>query len=48
MIKKFMAAIFALLAVSLAVVGVWLSFDNMNAEPILLETPEAAQKLRFP
>lgn len=45
MIKKFMAAIFALLAVSLAVVGVWLSFDNMNAEPILLEAPEAARKL---
>ena len=45
MIKKFMAAIFALLAVSLAVVGVWLSFDNMNAEPILLEAPEAARQL---
>lgn len=45
MIKKFMAAIFALLAFGLAGIGIWLSINNTNAEPILLEAPETAENL---
>lgn len=43
MIRKLFAAVFALLALCAAGAGIWLSIENMDAEPILLEVPEAAR-----
>lgn len=43
MLRKIFAAIFLLLAIGTAVAGIYLSLENIDAEPILLEVPEAAE-----
>lgn len=43
MVRKIFAAFFALLAIGTAAAGICLSLKNTDAEPILLEVPEAAE-----
>lgn len=43
MLRKIFAVLFVLLALGTAAAGIYLGMKNINAEPILLEVPEAAE-----
>ena len=43
-VSKFFAALFGLLGIGVGVMGIYLSFQNMNASPVLLEQPDAARE----
>ncbi len=43
MMRKVLTACFGLLAAAAAVLGIWLSFANIQSRPVLVETPTAAQ-----
>jgi hypothetical protein len=43
MIRKIFAALTVLLAFCVGGAGIWLAFSNVDAEPVLLEAPEAAR-----
>lgn len=43
-ISKIFALLFAVLGLCAAAAGIYLSFDNMNAEPILAQQPESARE----